>query len=359
MKNPEPPRSFLPKLTEPPASEDKEEKILPRYVEVPALREHGFGPRNLFRGVAMLLLALVLLALALYFSGPRAAISLGTALLTFTALFVLARLHIFRQRNGGFVALALVCLVGALIPLLESGFVALKNLPARSAPAPASAPAVVTAGDTAPLLTRSFALTPPEGAGRQIKVLKDSRIVIGERPFLIKAGDRFPLLAEHADEVTFEVRDLRLALPANVVEVLDPTALAQGVAGDRPAPDLAEKGSPALPAAPPTAEELAAITAAAQREAVRRYPALGIRDSFENEAFVSTYQQLKNAKSADFFVNPEWPIELAELLAKREGWVRGAGPMTTSPAPVLDAPEPLPPLDSPEGGAGAPANRAR
>lgn len=358
VKTPESPRSYLPKLAEPSAPEERKEKILPRYVEIPALREQGFGPRNLFWGVATLLLALVLLTAALFFAGSKAAVSLATALLTFTALFVLARLHVFRQRNGGFFALALVCLLGAAIPLVESGFVAMKGVVARSASAPV--PTVVTPSTDAPLavplLTQSFALSKPEGPGKQVKVVKDSTVVIGGRSFLIKAGDLFPFIESSAGEATFAIRDLQVGLPLNVVEIIDPGAIAQGVTGARSEPAPATPNVPPLPTAP-SADDLAAITMSAQREAIRRYPALGIKDSLENGAFVSTYQQLKEAGGADFFSNPEWPIELAELLAKREGWARGGMPNTTGPAPVLDPPGDLPPVDTLDAGAGLPQGR--
>ena len=352
VKNPESPRSYLPKLAEPPAPEEKE-KIIPRYVEVPALREHGFGPRNLFWGVATIFLALVLLTVALFLAGPKVMLSLATALLTFTALFVLTRLHVFRQRNGGFLALAVVCLLGAAVPLVESGFRALKNVTTGHATARTEA-VPSAADDQPPLLTQAFALTKPAGDGKQIRVLKDSKVVIGDRPFLIKAGDVFPWIETKGDEATFAVRDLRLSLPSSAVEVTDPSAVAKGVSGGRAEPEDATTAPTVPPAAEPTPEDLAAITASAQREAIRLYPALGIRDSIENVAFISTYQQIKQSGKKDFFANPEWPIELAEYLAKRDGWARGGAPMTTGPAAVLDAPTDPPIADPLENGTGAP-----
>ena len=101
---------------------------------------------------------------------------------------------------------------------------------------------------------------------------------------------------------------------------------------------------------------------------MRRYPALAIKDSLENSMFISTYKQLRESPgSGEFFANPEWPIELAELLAKQQGWNRGGGPITTGPAPILDppadappaarAPTNLPPVDSLDAGAGLPRAR--
>jgi hypothetical protein len=353
VKTPEPPRSYLSKLAESPASEEKEEKILPRYVEVPALREHGFGPRNLFWGVVTLFLALVFLVAALFFAGPKAAISVATALLTFVALFVLARLHIFRQRNGGFFALAVVCLLGALVPLVENGLEALKVLAERRATASAPAATPPSAESAPPLLTEAFALSKPDGTAPQVKVLKDTIVPIADRKFLVKAGESFPFVDRSNGEVTFAVRDLRVGLPANLVEVTDPGAIAHGVTGGRTEPENTNS-APAASAAAST-DDLAAITMSAQREAIRRYPALAMKNSLENEAFVSTYQQLRESGGTEFFSNPEWPIELAELLAKREGWARGAPPSSTGPAPVLDAPaQPLPSVSELDAGAGLP-----
>jgi hypothetical protein len=98
---------------------------------------------------------------------------------------------------------------------------------------------------------------------------------------------------------------------------------------------------------PPSDAELTEITRNAQQEAMRRYPALAIPDSLENAVFISTYRQLRDRGSDEFFANPEWPIELAELLAKRESWNRGGAPITTGPAPILDAPADAEPPKAP------------
>jgi hypothetical protein len=172
-----------------------------------------------------------------------------------------------------------------------------------------------------------------------------------------------------------------------VVDIIDPTAVAQGVTGRRSAPAPAPSALPSETASAPAAgagsapvssspspEELKAITLSAQREAIRRFPALGIKDSLENAVFVETFQRLRESGNTEFFANPEWPIALADQLAKRDGWVPGGAPMTTSPAPVLDAPSDapapaptatgpaarggtLPPVDQLDAGAGLPSNR--
>jgi len=354
VKTPEFPRAYPPPPVEPASAERRPEVIIPRYVQAPALRDHGLGPRNLFWGVATLLLAAVLLVVAMFFKGVVVLISVFTCLATFTVLFVLSRLHVFRQRNGGFLALGLVCLIGALVPLVEKAYSSAKDMfLARLSNGPVVA--LHSSESGTPLLTEFFGLPKPDGDGKQVNVLRDTSVEIAGKAFLVKAGERFPLVTSKGNETTFAVRDLQVSVPSNVVEVIDPKALSKGVAASasqkgQVAPNAANESK----TAPQSDADLADITRNAQQEAMRRYPALAMKDSLENAVFVSTYKQLKDSGSNDFFGNPEWPLELAELLAKREGWVRGGPPMTTGPAPVLDAPADSPAPASDSVGAGNP-----
>lgn len=67
--------------------------------------------------------------------------------------------------------------------------------------------------------------------------------------------------------------------------------------------------SPAAPANPAFA-----TVADAQREAVRRYPLLGIKGSRMNQAYVDRYR-LYQKTNPDFFQNTRWPVELADEIA--------------------------------------------
>ncbi|HEY3900991.1 MAG TPA: hypothetical protein VGM54_20435 [Chthoniobacter sp.] len=343
MKSPEYLRAYPPQAPETPPAENREEKVVPRYVQAPALRDHGMGPRNLFWGVVVLFLAFLLLVVGVFMVGAKAMVYVAACLLTFTALFVLSRLHVFRQRNGGFFALAVVCLIGTAFPLVEKGYSTAKTLAALR-PAVPNAPTVALHSQEQgpPLLIQSFALPEPQGDAKQVKVVRDTQVVIAGKPFLIKAGDRFPLIASKGDQTTFAVRDLLLSLPTTETEVLDPSALAKGV-GINTASPLTQASSPGATAAKANAdgkndEALAEVTRKSQQEAMRRYPALAVKDSLENAVFISTYKQLREANSDEFFADPKWPMVLADMLAKREGWIVGGAPMTTGPAPVLDAP---------------------
>ena len=362
MTNPETPspkpssRAYVPRIVDPtePLTE-REDKFAPRYVEVPALRERGFGRRNLAWGVVTLVLALGLLAAAIIVTGQKALLSIAACLVTFTALFVLARLHIFRQRNGGFLAVSVVILLGAGVPLLERGYEKLAGISQPAVTVPATAPQPVEAEP--PLLTQSFALTSPDPAQPQVKALRDSRVIIGEKPFLIKAGNAFPFLEAKGGEVTFAVRDLRVSLPVAVVEILGgklgketresamAAALGAVTTAEKPHPETVVNAAKPAPETAKTdsasSPDLVAITRSAQQEAMRRYPALAIKESLENEAFITTYRQLKDSGKTEFFANPEWPIELAELLATRNGWKRGDRPVRAVKDPVQKLEPPM------------------
>ncbi len=328
---------------------ERTESFHPQYVRLQTLREHGHGPRNLAWGVVTLVLALVLLAVAHFLVGPRVLLSLAGCLLTFTALFVLARMHVFRQRNGGFLALGIVCFFGAAMPLIEQGYIALdafvKSRPiavVAAAAQPASIGLAAPAAESHLLLTEAFALTPPDPrAGPRVKVIKDSRVTIEGKTYSVKAGDLFAFASRNGRDVTIAARDLLVVLPADSVEMIDEKipAPAKTSAAPEPVTRLAQNGEEI-----PMANETPAETSArSQREVIRRYPALGIKGSLENQAFINLYKELRDNGGDDFFTNPEWPIELAELLAKRERWQRGAPPATVGPASAPEAEEPAVP----------------
>ena len=76
------------------------------------------------------------------------------------------------------------------------------------------------------------------------------------------------------------------------------------------------------PSAASDKDALGTITSRAQAEAVRRYPAIGLKGSPENEIFLARFNRLK-AERPEFFEDEEWPIYLAEGLAKEQGSPEG------------------------------------
>ena len=302
----ETPRSLLPKEEARPRK-PRDEEFVPKYVEFPPRRR---GPRNLRWGIVALLFAAVLTAIAMMLGGERPLLPLVVALLTFALLWVLVRVRLFRQRNGVFLALALVCLFASFIPLIERVYDAIRR-GVGQASVSRSGPDQNDSSD-APLLSRELGLVAPAaGVGAQVRVLKDSRVLVEGKPYLIKTGETFRLAETRAGEAVFFANDWRVAVPSDVVEILAPRT---GEGTVRPAVTSTATTRPVR-------EDAAAITQRSQQAAVRRYPALGEKDSEENQLFVETYQDLKEDGS-ELLEDPDWPLQLADALAKREGWER-------------------------------------
>lgn len=319
--------------------ETESEGFAPRYLDLPGRhRSLHAGRRNLFWGVALLGAALLVLAVAVLIGGGRAMLWPTASLITFTLLWVLVRLRLFRQRNGIFFAVALVALVGSILALGERGFSllaasrwtrdALPNVLMGTSSTPASAPEL-------PLLTDALNLAPPDPAeGSRVKILSDTEVTIGRRNYRVRAGDTFPFEEASGGTVTFAAGEFLAKIPANAVQILGPQRM--------------QPGAPLRTAARPARDELAAASTAdpasieierrARAEAIRRFPALGVKNSPENREFLRTYNELKQKQSA-MLEDPEWPIRLAEILAKDSGW-REANDAETDPAP--DAPPQAP-----------------
>ncbi|MEI6871089.1 MAG: hypothetical protein WCL08_02300 [Verrucomicrobiota bacterium] len=73
-------------------------------------------------------------------------------------------------------------------------------------------------------------------------------------------------------------------------------------------------------------------------EARRRYPEIGIPGSPENQAYLDYYKDIERARP-EFFEKTDWPIRLADAVARREGWKRADG-ANSSTRNVADTQEP-------------------
>ena len=289
----------------------RQEKFVPRYVEVPQRRAHGTG--NLVGGLVACLLAIALFTAGILLSGPRAILPMVSCLLTFLVLWVLFRLRHFRQKHGTFAAIGLIALLGAVIPLLEYGFVTLAA--ANRSAGSESARSAGANADGQSLMEAFGISTPDTTSGEFVKVLEDSRVMVAKRPYLIRAGDVFPLEERSGTETTFVAKDLRISLPSTAVEVFGTKKMATGkVALANPV-----KSDPVQKEAQSATETPAQISKLAQQEAIQKYPALGVKNSPENESFLRAHLQLKDSGSV-LLSDPKWPLELADILAKREGW---------------------------------------
>lgn len=314
----------------------------PRYIEVPRRRRAQLAAeRNLKWGLAVLLLALGLVGAAIIVSGPRALVPLVLCLVTFTILWAMARLRVFHQRNGVFFSAAMVCLLGAAVPLVERGYVELDRMahanPPAVAPVIAAAPApapvepepvlqklpesVPSVSDPEPepaSLVDAFKVPiPTDPKATLVRVVETTKITVGRKPYLLHAGDTFLFEATKNGQVTFRANELHLSLPEQAVELMagEPPAVG-GVVRETPAPV-----NPPRSAGPHVSDqELPGdATDRAQAVAVRRYPGIGEKGSPENQLFVARFRQLKDERP-EFFDDAEWPLFLAEVLAKEQGW---------------------------------------
>ena len=330
-----------------------------RYVDVPASPERAVGPRNLAWGVIFLVAAFCAYWFALIFSGHNATRSVIASLGTFGLIWLFYSLRVLRQRHGIFLALSAILLFGAAMPLVERAFSGLDRLAReRLAEEPAAPkldvapPAPMTAKNAPPApvapelppapevpekpaaeppddgTVRELLVPPPPATAKKvIEITEDVETKIGGRRYTVKKGDTFEFVSIKDGMTTFKAgKDL--------------ATVSSDVAKFRL-----------------THEELYLL---AQKEAMRRYPALSEKFSEENQKYVEASRELKETLP-DFFKAPDWPLRLAEQLAATHGWksVDDTEPATKqgdspadpaaadSPKPADSKPQP-PPADTPQ-----------
>lgn len=289
---------------------------LTRYVEHPGRRRAiRAGRRNLAWGVAFLVATLCICGIAVYVGGPRALLPPLLFLGCFTALWILARMKIFGQRNGVFFGLTVTVLLGASIALLEQAWVYLGKRPLTANAGEPSVTLTQPGSNVAPatppghpLLTQSLKYEQPDPSLPRVRSSRDFDISIGGRVYSIRTGDIFQLREEKSGEYVVVAGEFLARVPLDSMDQLTPEP--SRAANAKPGDD----GKGAIERA-----ESDKITRKAQAEAVRRFPALGQKGSGENRMFLEAFNDLQKRKS-DLLEDPEWPIRLAEILAQRYGW---------------------------------------
>ncbi len=350
---------FQPPTSESAARRAPESKT--RYVDVPQTPERAVGPRNLAWGVIFLVAAFCAYRFASIVSGGNAASTVVASLGTFGIIWLLYTMRILRQRHGVFLALTVVVLFGAAIPLVERGFSSLERLaqdrlsdekPAPKldvAPPPpltskTAPPAPVTPDEPPPSIepakvvnkapedniVRELMVPPPPGTAKKvIEITDDTEINIGGRRFLIKKGDKYEFTTLQDGVYTFKAGQDTATVSSDFAMVR---------------------------------YNFKQLNELAQQEATRRYPGLAEKFSEQYDQFLSASKDLR-VTLPDYFKNPEWPLRLAEKLAAANGWksvddldaeAKGAkpeAPATEDAAPIApptapDVPQenPLPPL---------------
>jgi hypothetical protein len=354
----------------------------PRYVDTPPPPLTPIAKRNLIFGIVFLVLAALGLWLGLYYAGAMAARTLIASVGACGLVLLFAKRRVLSQQHGILLVLGAAALFGAAIPWVEGTFrkldgIARENLAdgtekvAHSVPPPPptleNAP---PAPPTIPLPAEESEPTPtPKAEKKPVLVMrkgpaeatpasddtdKGSELVI---PELSKDVTSFvELQADMAVDFDGRVRIIRAGTRAPFKQVQDEKVLI--VAGDHEVfvgMDFVKfKGK--------SKESPAELTKMARREAQLRYPKLADPDSQESEVFALRQKELEiEPDGREFLKNPNWPLILAEQIAKEKSWVRGdeETPAEKSDDPTSPGGSPeIPPASSAPSNFPIPANEA-
>ncbi len=289
-----------------------------RYVDVPQSPERAVGPRNLAWGVIFLVIAFCAYWFALICSGQNATRSVVASLGTFGILWLFYNLRVLRQRNGIFLALSIILLFGAAMPLVERGFSGLDRLarerlgeektitkvdvappPVPTAKTAPPAPITPELPPPAPedeakppkpvedgIVRELMVPPPPKDAKKVIEITEDLEVKIDGRRYLVKKGSTYEFISVKEGKTVFK-------------------------AGDQTATIDSDFASFKL--------TFAQLNALAQKEAMRLYPGLSEKFSEQNEKYIAASRALRET-IPDFDKSPQWPLDLARSLAKTHGW---------------------------------------
>lgn len=267
--------------------------------------------------------------------------------LAFTALWVLARLKVFGQRNGVFFSISVIAMLGALAALVEQGWNHFSNRSEPRVSTSVQSQAAISAPQSPdiPALIDALRLETPDQNLPRVRAIRDLTTAIGDKTYRIRRGDIFLFADQKAGEITISAGEFLARVPESAMEIL-----AMRGSASSPAGKPADNGKSAL-----EKQEEAKLTQRAQQEAARRYPALGRAGSEENKVFLEAYNELKSRHS-DLLDDPEWPLELAQTLAQRLGWkergvVEDTPPVVETniaPGTKVLAEPPAPPAAEPE-----------
>lgn len=267
--------------------------------------------RNLAVGVFLVLAALPVAGLAFIWAPREAFVAISTALLISLLVFIFFQLRLVSQRNGLFALLAAGLLVTLAVPVLvkvgasssewAEWLVQIKNSQRAS---PAAAQGVVAVERSAPEVATVAVQTQPAPASAAVTAKADA--------------PKSPA--------------------ASIVSV--PSG---GGAGGDKTEKATRSEDPTRPSAVDPEETAAKrTTRLATEEAIKRYPNLGKVGSREHSRYIQTFNEFERLHKHEFFADPAWPLNLAELLAERDGWKRADLPAVPAAAPGPAAREEAP-----------------
>ncbi len=280
---------------------------------------------NLAVAAGLLLSAFLLFWMGSYLANHVALRTVIASFGTFALVWVLYRLRVFHRQYGGWIVAGAVALFAAALPFVERGFQSLDRAaktglagetvkaesdPVAQLPVPTRQtipdPPVPVAPPKEEEIIRELPAPPPEAsAGRLVRITQDAKVAINGKKFLIRSGSEFPLKEFKDGTVTFQAGNQEVTIDADLVKFT-------GKSKETP-------------------EEMLKL---AQAEAMRRYPAIGVKNSDENQLYLERVTVLKSEKP-ELMRDPHWPLVVADELADELGWKRADLPSDDS-APVTD-----------------------
>lgn len=274
---------------------------LERGEELPLRQKTPESTRNLLLGITLNLIAIPMCGAAFVFAPREAFVSTATALLIALVVFVSMQFRVIQQRNGTFALMALGLVLTLVVPLsvsfCSSGAEWVRMLldAQRSRSMQNSTEHEWAASNPA---------SRPESAPNT-------------RPPAF--GDAGTGRAAAASQTA--------AVP-NVSSVVEPKAEAQvdpqDLKGAGMRLDKGLKGSDSTVEDPTRPEESSTerITRLSKDEALKRYPGLASPGTPEHVRYLEAYNEFARLRKFEFFKDPKWPLNLAELVALKEGWKR-------------------------------------
>jgi hypothetical protein len=287
---------------------------------------------NLALGAGLLLSAFLIFWMGLYLSNHVALRAVVASFGTFALVWVLYRLRIFHRPHGGLIAAGAVALFAAALPFIERGFQKLDHA-AKTGLAGEPAKPESDNADSLPVPTRQKMPAPPESpaptapappeeepirdlvapalppsAGKIMRVIQDAQVSIGGHKYRISAGSQFPYTKFENGTVTFKAGEQEVTIDSELVTFTGKSL------------------------APP--EEITKLSGA---ELMRRYPAIGVKNSPENELYVARVKELR-IEMPGLFNDPHWPLTIGEQLAAQEGWDRAGTTADENATPAQQPP---------------------
>jgi hypothetical protein len=257
--------------------------------------------RNLLLGIALNLVAIPLCGVAFVFAPREAFVSIATALLIALMVFVSTQFRVIQQRNGTFALMALGLVLTLFVPLSVSF--------------------CSSGAEWIRVLVDAQRAKGMQSAAEQERtgLNPSSRPESTPNPKSPASGDAGAGKVATANQPTSGSSNSAVAEPKAEAHVES-----QDITGASARLDKGLKGSDALVEDPTRPEESSSerVTRLSKDEALKRYPGLAAPGTPEHARYLEAYNEFARLRKFEFFKDPKWPLNLAELVALKEGWKR-------------------------------------